>query len=116
MTPVKVCSICGGATVGFGNDAWPVNDDRCCDRCNTERVIPAQRLWEGDGKGDCGNGGVLQMIDLNDLEEDSFFAIQAADLRWLYDLCLRQARGRRRLELTGRPCCTRLHSCDNHHF
>ena len=26
------------------------------------------------------------MIDLNDLEEDSFFAVQAADLRWLYDL------------------------------
>jgi hypothetical protein len=26
------------------------------------------------------------MIDLNDIEEDSFFAIQAADLRWLYDL------------------------------
>jgi hypothetical protein len=24
MTPVKVCSICGGAIVGFGNDAWPV--------------------------------------------------------------------------------------------
>jgi hypothetical protein len=26
------------------------------------------------------------MIDLNDIEEDSFFAIQAADLRWLYGL------------------------------
>jgi hypothetical protein len=26
------------------------------------------------------------MIDLNDVEEDSFFAIQAADLRWLYGL------------------------------
>jgi hypothetical protein len=25
-------------------------------------------------------------IDLNDIEEDSFFAIQVADLRWLYDL------------------------------
>jgi hypothetical protein len=25
------------------------------------------------------------MIDLNDMGEDSFFAIQAADLRWLYD-------------------------------
>src|SRR5262245_11951712 len=86
MTPVKVCSICGGAIVDFGNNAWPVNDDRCCDRCNAERVIPALRLWEGDGKGERGNGGVPQMIDLNDLEEDSFFAIQAADLRWLYDL------------------------------
>ena len=26
MTPVKACSICGAAIVGFGNDAWPVND------------------------------------------------------------------------------------------
>ena len=25
------------------------------------------------------------MIDLNDIEDDSFFAIQAADLRWPYD-------------------------------
>ena len=51
MTPVKVCSICGEAIVGFGNDAWPVNDDRCCDRCNAGRVTPALRLWEADGKG-----------------------------------------------------------------
>jgi hypothetical protein len=44
MTPVKVCSICGGAIVGFGNDAWPVKDDRYCHQCNSERVIPARRL------------------------------------------------------------------------
>ena len=25
MTPVKVCSICTGAIVGFGNDAQPIN-------------------------------------------------------------------------------------------
>ena len=86
MTPVQVCSICGGAIVGFGNDAWPVNDDRCCDQCNAERVIPALRLRERDAKREGSNGGALQMIDLNDIEEDSFFAIQAADLRWLYDL------------------------------
>ena len=66
MTPVQVCSICGGAIVGFGNDGWPVNDDRCCDQCNSERVIPARRLPEGS------NGGALQMIDLNDIEDDSF--------------------------------------------
>ena len=86
MTPVQGCSICGGAIVGFGNDAWPVNDDPCCDRCNAERVIPALRLWQGDAKGERGNGGALQMIDLNDVEDDSFVAIHAADFRWLYDL------------------------------
>jgi hypothetical protein len=40
MTPVEVCSICTGAIVGFGNDAQPINDGRCCDRCHAERVIP----------------------------------------------------------------------------
>ena len=45
------------------------------------------RLWQGDAKGERGNGGAtLQMIDLKYLEDDSFFAIQAADLRWLRDL------------------------------
>lgn len=30
-----VCSICGDDYFGFGNNAWPVNDGRCCDPCNT---------------------------------------------------------------------------------
>ena len=50
MTPVQGCPICGGAIVGFGNDAWPVNDDRCCDQCNSERVIPTLRLREREAK------------------------------------------------------------------
>src|SRR5262245_2425448 len=91
MTPVQGCSICGGAIVGFGNDAWPVNDNRCCDRCNTERVIPALRLWQGGVKGERGNGGALQMIDPNDIEDDSFFAVHADDLRWLYELWVQLA-------------------------
>ena len=40
MTPVQACAICNGAIVGFGNDAQPINDGHCCDRCHTERVIP----------------------------------------------------------------------------
>ena len=91
MTPVKVCWICGGAIVDFGNDAWPVNDDRCCDRCNAERVIPALRLRERDAKREGSNGGGLQMIDLNDIEDDSFLAVHADDLRWLYDLWVQLA-------------------------
>ena len=77
MTPVRACSICGGAIVGFGNDAWPVNDDRCCDQCDAERVIPALRLRERDAKRKGSNGGGLQMIDLNDIEDDSFLVIHA---------------------------------------
>ena len=86
MMPVQACAICGRAIVDFGNDAWPVNADRCRDQYNAERLIPALRLRERDAELEGSNGGRLQMIDLNDIEEDSFFAIQAADLRWLYDL------------------------------
>jgi hypothetical protein len=59
MKPVQACSICGKAFTGFGNDAWPVNDGRCCDQCNAERVIPARRLREREAKRE-GNGGAMQ--------------------------------------------------------
>jgi hypothetical protein len=49
------------------------------------------RLREREAEREGSNGGALQMIDLNDMEEDSFFAIQAADLRWLYDLWAQMA-------------------------
>ena len=39
---VKVCSICGSKYTGWGNNAWPVNDGRCCDRCNGMYVIGAR--------------------------------------------------------------------------
>ena len=98
MTPVKVCSICSGAIVGFGNDAWPVNNDRCCDQCNAERVIPALRLRAGEATRKGSNGGGLQMIDLNDIEDDSFLAIHANDLRWLYALWVQLANENRPLD------------------
>jgi hypothetical protein len=56
MMPVQACSICGGAIVGFGNDAWPVND-RCCDQCNAERVIPALRLREREAEREAATAG-----------------------------------------------------------
>jgi hypothetical protein len=30
----KVCSICAEEYEGFGNNAWPCNEGRCCDRCD----------------------------------------------------------------------------------
>jgi len=98
MTPVKICSICGGAIVGFGNDAWPVNNDRCCDRCNAERVIPALRLRGREATRKGSNGGGLQMIDLSDIEDDSFLAIHSNDLRWLYALWVQLANESRPLD------------------
>lgn len=36
------CSICGKEYTGWGNNARPVNNGRCCDECNTKVVIPAR--------------------------------------------------------------------------
>jgi hypothetical protein len=40
------CSICGDEQFGYGNNAWPLNDGRCCDNCNAGAVIPTRiRDW-----------------------------------------------------------------------
>ena len=39
------CCICGQTCIGYGNNPWPVNDDKdveCCDHCNMAVVIPAR--------------------------------------------------------------------------
>ena len=38
----RKCSICGKKYTGWGNNAWPVNDGECCDKCNGDYVIPAR--------------------------------------------------------------------------
>lgn len=42
---MEKCSICGKNYEGYGNNAQPVNDGRCCDKCNLETVIP-RRITE----------------------------------------------------------------------
>ena len=37
---METCSICGKKYNGYGNNAQPVNDGRCCDNCNSEIVVP----------------------------------------------------------------------------
>lgn len=39
---IGTCSICGNQYLHYGNNAWPVNDGRCCDVCNFTVVIPAR--------------------------------------------------------------------------
>ena len=34
------CIICGKNYKGYGNNARPVKDGQCCDKCNIEKVIP----------------------------------------------------------------------------
>jgi len=38
----KRCKICGEIFAGYGNNADPVSDGLCCDRCNMAYVIPAR--------------------------------------------------------------------------
>lgn len=45
----KKCSICGKKYDGYGNNARPVNDGKCCDYCNANVVIPARIYqWKED--------------------------------------------------------------------
>lgn len=48
----KTCSICQNKYDGFGNNAWPVNDGRCCDHCNWQVVVPARIAQLYGGKGE----------------------------------------------------------------
>ena len=41
------CCICGKEIEGYGNNPWPVStneDDRCCDECNLEVILPERIL------------------------------------------------------------------------
>lgn len=49
-----VCCICGKEHEGFGNNPWPVKnkkgehfgpEERCCDECNSNVVIP-ERIYQ----------------------------------------------------------------------
>jgi hypothetical protein len=55
-------------------------------------------LQAREAKREGSNGGGLQMIDLNDIEDDSFLAIHANDLRWLYALWVQLANESRPLD------------------
>lgn len=40
------CCLCGKEYEGYGNNAQPLKDGKCCNKCNFTKVIPA-RLQEG---------------------------------------------------------------------
>ena len=45
-----ICSLCGGPYEHFGNNPEPLKDfeERCCDDCNWQKVVPA-RLGRPEG-------------------------------------------------------------------
>ncbi len=34
------CSICKEKIKGYGHNAQPINNGKCCDKCNVKKVIP----------------------------------------------------------------------------
>jgi len=42
FTEFTLCCICNNPYFGYGNNARPVAEGRCCDTCNTTKVIPAR--------------------------------------------------------------------------
>jgi hypothetical protein len=49
---IGICSICGNEYDDFGNNAWPVNDGRCCFDCCGMHVFPKRlrMLAEADAE------------------------------------------------------------------
>ena len=42
-TKIQRCCICNMPIIGYGNNPAPVKSEgRCCDDCNTTRVVPAR--------------------------------------------------------------------------
>lgn len=39
------CCLCGREIEGYGNNAEPVKDGRCCDDCNDNVVLPVRIGW-----------------------------------------------------------------------
>jgi len=41
-SPTGRCCICGNTYVAYGHNAEPLATGRCCDTCNTTKVVPAR--------------------------------------------------------------------------
>lgn len=46
------CCICGKEIKGYGNNALPIKDGICCDKCNMSVVIPTRinEIYRKKGK------------------------------------------------------------------
>jgi hypothetical protein len=42
---VHTCSICQRDYHGYGHNAYPINEGRCCDGCNTLVIIARINAW-----------------------------------------------------------------------
>lgn len=51
---VNLCSLCGRVYKGDGHNAYPLGEGRCCEDCNTGKVVPERihRMHLRQGHGD----------------------------------------------------------------
>lgn len=54
--PTYTCSICGLIFKGYGNNAQPINNGRCCDECN-KKVIEERIKRFKENKEEVENNG-----------------------------------------------------------
>lgn len=52
---MPTCSICGKHYEGYGNNAQPINNGRCCDNCNVTIVVP-RRMQDYKNRKENNNG------------------------------------------------------------
>jgi len=38
MDNIKICCLCNRKYIGYGNNALPLKDGRCCDECNSKVI------------------------------------------------------------------------------
>lgn len=84
MDSKHVCSICGKEFDGFGNNAEPVNDGLCCDKCNNDIVIPRRLADIGKKKLSDVNKKVKSFLD--DFYKVKFDMLLKAKLQEVVDL------------------------------
>lgn len=46
---MKKCSVCGNYFIGYGNNAYPINEGECCNKCNIE-VVARERFKRANKK------------------------------------------------------------------
>lgn len=56
------CEVCNKEYEGWGNNAWPLPQDVCCDECNTQVVMPL-RLAKLDNKSPVFEDIVAKLIE-----------------------------------------------------
>lgn len=63
-----ICSICFKKYTHWGNNAYPVNEGRCCDECNANIVIPAriQQMINKENKEVNNMENIIKMKDCTD--------------------------------------------------